>query len=307
MALRPIKKKPISPRPKVVRKRVKKPTATLKSVPETYGVSKPSRIKWWTAFAYLVASIIFFSPMSYHAVVKDVNFEGLVSDKDQFFRDYLTLYEKGDKDQAVSLLSPETKDSGVQQMESMMASFKEVGALQDCHLLNTTNFRTFKGSSWEMIYYLDYEKGFGVADFKIHKEGQGYVVDKFYIKPMHQSLEQSLKFPSLLDVSIEKVIFILFGYLLILLNARTLVQCCYSPLKRKWLWIIFILAGIGSISIPLDPGYSFFHWQILSFHSPIVDLVKNPLWEPWQIRFTLPWGMVVFLVERRRANAYGKW
>lgn len=250
----------------------------------------------WKIIAYLVASVIYLSPMSFDSVGNSFHFEKTVPDQDKFFHDFLQLMQNGEEDKALALFNPSVRVEWKKGLETLLASFKQAGAFQNSHLLRIT--KMFKDQDTEMIYYLDYEKGFGVADFKIHRGEQGFVVDQFVVRPMHESFDQSTEFPSLLDIDIFKLFFMLVGYLLLLLNAKILVECCYSPLKPKWAWILFILVGFGAISFYLEPSAGM-NFEFLSVHVPIAELAKNPLWDPWRVTLTLPLGMLVFLYRNR--------
>ena len=249
----------------------------------------------WKRIAYLLATVVYISPAFFHSASNVIDFEAAVPKQDKFFHEFLQLVQNGEEDQALALYDPSARAEEKPVLEKILASVKDVGAFQDSHLLRISKTLNH---SMELIYYLDYENGFGVADFKIHRGEQGFVVDQFVVRPMHESFDQSTEFPSLLDIDIFKLFFMLVGYLLLLLNAKILVECCYSPLKPKWAWILFILVGFGAISFYLEPSAGM-NFEFLSVHVPIAELAKNPLWDPWRVTLTLPLGMLVFLYRNR--------
>lgn len=286
-------------RPSRARAKSTRKTSALPPIPPPVPAKppQPARMKMWKRIAYVLASVIYLTPVFFHSVSNSLHFEKAMPEQNKFFHDLLLLMQNGEEDKVLALFSPSVRDESKQGLEALMDSFKQAGDFQDSHLLRTT--WTAGDQSWEMIYYLDYEKGYGLADLKIHRGDQGFVVDQFIINPLHQNFDQSCEFPSLLDINIFKLFFLLLGYLLVLLNAKTLVECCYSPLKPKWLWILFILIGFGAITFYLDPGTGM-NLDLFSAHVPIAQIGKDPLWNPWSVTLTFPLGMLVFLWMKRK-------
>ena len=305
MAPRPRKKKaasrrpPRKPRPAANPARVRaKKAPPVPPVPApSPRAAKPSRMKMWKIIAYLLVGTLYFLPMVYHWSSNTLRFEAAMPEQDKFFHDYLGLLQNGEEDKALALCNPSARDNERLLLDKIIPSLKQAGAFKDSHLLNTTWMS--KDQDYEMVYYLDYEKGAGLADFKIYKWNGKFVVEKFTIYPRYQSFDQSCQFPSLLDISIDKLFFIFFGLLLGLLNVKSLVQCCYAPIQYKWLWIIFILIGFGRLSVYLDPTAGM-HFDLLNVSFPVVQIAKNPLWEPWRVVLTLPLGTLLFLYKHRK-------
>jgi hypothetical protein len=83
-----------------------------------------------------------------------------------------------------------------------------------------------------------------------------------------------------------------------LFSLYALVRCLRAnPLKRKWLWIAFILVGFSTFSLNWSSG-------LWSFRPLSVQLFSasafQPLYGPWSLSVSLPVGAIVFLILRRR-------
>jgi len=89
-----------------------------------------------------------------------------------------------------------------------------------------------------------------------------------------------------------------------------LVLCIRTKMaKRKWLWIIFIIVGIGSFNMNWTTGqWTAFgieradgQWRVhpLDFHLFGAGAVRQP-YGPWIFSFGLPLGAVLFLVRRKK-------
>lgn len=88
-----------------------------------------------------------------------------------------------------------------------------------------------------------------------------------------------------------------FLLLIPILIFYSLVKCVLDKPKRRWLWVLFIIFGIGSLSV---------NWTTteLSFN-PLSFLLfgagfSSELYGPWVFSISLPVGAVVYLLYRRR-------
>ncbi|HWB61667.1 MAG TPA: hypothetical protein VG733_19445, partial [Chthoniobacteraceae bacterium] len=97
-----------------------------------------------------------------------------------------------------------------------------------------------------------------------------------------------------------------------LLTLFALVLCIRTKMKRKWLWIIFILLGIGRVTMNWTTGdVQAFETQVTKAHGAITyfhpyfaiqllgaGYVRAP-YGPWMLSVSLPLGALVFLYRRR--------
>jgi hypothetical protein len=77
----------------------------------------------------------------------------------------------------------------------------------------------------------------------------------------------------------------------------TVVICVRTPIRRKWLWILFILFGIGSFVLNWSTGeYSI---QPLTFRLLGASGLQTPF-GPWVFGISFPLGAILFLLKRRK-------
>lgn len=101
--------------------------------------------------------------------------------------------------------------------------------------------------------------------------------------------------------------FIFFGLLIAvpLFIVLTAIACTFSkPLKRKWLWLIFILFGFWGAELNWTTGEiqnNFFqasdvgvNFQLFSFHLLGAGFVKSGHFQPWIITVGIPLGAVLY-------------
>jgi hypothetical protein len=77
-----------------------------------------------------------------------------------------------------------------------------------------------------------------------------------------------------------------------------LLVCIRSRIRRKWLWIIFILLGFVHFRLDWTSGHV--EVQPISFALFGASAFQPGPYAPWIIGFAIPVGAIIFLVSRRR-------
>jgi hypothetical protein len=286
-ARRPTRK--VSRNPDPSRRRVAaKPTVPPPASPITAFVPTP-KYKKWRAVILALGFLIFAAPLSYPLFGSHLSFAGFMPEKHQFFLNFLSLLQNGRDDMVRNLLAPNIRDSDSQKLDDLTQALQKAGPVTACHLINVS----WDGDSTALVYFLDFENASAAVDFKIHASVDGnYLVDTFSLHPADVTFRQICQF-RLSNRSFFEYLFLLAAFALFMANSAVLARCLFTPLKRKWLWVIFILVGIGSLTMDWLPD-PIFHFSVFSFGFPVASLSKNPLTDPWQVELTFPLGMLVF-------------
>jgi|GEM_PF-5907078 len=266
-----------------------------RAMPPTLSVPalESKKYKFWKWAALLLATLIFFAPMGFSYYSGWIHLESVNPQIDKTFRGFLGLFQKGDADKINSLLSPEAKSDADGKLGQLIQTIQQEGEVVDSRLLSLK----VDGGKTQLVYYVDFEKGSVLFDFIFRPAGEGNQVEKFSIQVEDQTFQRLCAFP--FDMSVICYLFMFAAWGLILLNAHTLVRCCFTPLKWKWLWILFILFGIGDFTI-ICQGVESLNISRLEIGMPVAQIVKNPLLNPWKIVLTIPVGMIVFLLKHRK-------
>jgi hypothetical protein len=126
------------------------------------------------------------------------------------------------------------------------------------------------------------------------RRGDGFVVLGAHITPIIQPLEQYYEF-HFLDRSLTHYKVAAVATVLIALNLYALVHCIMMQgLRRKWLWIIFILFGYGWVQFNWTEGT--FAFSLLYLAMPIVRVAQGA-YQPLTIGISLPLGTFIFLIR----------
>jgi len=81
------------------------------------------------------------------------------------------------------------------------------------------------------------------------------------------------------------------------------VRCFRQRPRRRWLWLLFILFGVGRLSAPWVPGplqLEQIRLQPLEFQLLGAGFAKMPIYDPWVLSVSFPLGAVLFLSRRAR-------
>ncbi len=82
----------------------------------------------------------------------------------------------------------------------------------------------------------------------------------------------------------------------IVMTLVALIRCIMDKnLRRKWLWILFILLGFGQLSVDWNTGASEFHSLYLLLFSASAE---SSGYGPWIVSIALPVGAAVYLIRR---------
>jgi hypothetical protein len=122
----------------------------------------------------------------------------------------------------------------------------------------------------------------------------------FNIYPLSDSLENLNKF-TLAGKNLLQYVTLLFAVLIPIFTLYALVLCIRTKMeKRKWLWIIFIIIGIGKFTINWTTGQCGFAPLFFQFFGAASFA---PPYGAWLISISLPLGAIIFLIRRKKLVA----
>ena len=118
----------------------------------------------------------------------------------------------------------------------------------------------------------------------------------FNVQPLSTSLEEENKF-TLANKSMFQYIIFALAISIPIFTLGVLVLCIRTKMeKRKWFWIIFILLGVGKITMNWTSG----HWQFGVFQIMLFGAgAFAPLYGAWTIAVSVPLGAIIFLLRRK--------
>jgi hypothetical protein len=199
-----------------------------------------------------------------------------------------------------------------------MAEFKRVfttiesfdRVLYDCRV---TYFSLFDSSSKSKVVALSYEWSgkdtWYSANLRWTERDNQRLVDVLHIDPLNAPLEKIHAF-TLSDKGILNWIFLIVAIAAVLFVFYALILCIRTKIpRRKWLWIIFILIGVGKISMVWTTGKIIWWGGLSSLLSMLIfaaDFVRASEYYPVIVSFSVPVGAIVFLIRRKKCQDLNK-
>lgn len=222
---------------------------------------------------------------------------------DELARRFLELIRKERYEEADPLLEPAVATQAGVNGLSQLHQIVDRGELKTVELIgaNTGFLKPSDSSASKRIANLTYELEFPdawvVAAFVIESSGSQPRITGVNFQPVPNSLRVLNRFtfkkrPFLFYLIFSAVVlipvFIIF----------TIVICIRSHVRRRWLWIIFILVAFGRFNLNWSTGA----WNI----QPLSIMLLGSAWfrtsssAPVMVSFGFPLGAIVFLMFRGR-------
>ena len=213
------------------------------------------------------------------------------------FEKFMKAIDTGDASAMTAMLDEQLRAGSKEAMVKIINDFKALGPLKNNYFLNFQNSFSKDNNATSMTtYWADYERGSILIKFSLAEKSGTAWIDGFNYKPTGKTYSELYKFP-LWNLSVFHYIFALAAFFLMYLTFTTLIMCLESGVKLKWLWVIFISLGFGTLSIvwresPLfEPTIEFNLTAIIFFST---SAVKAPLDTPMLLSLAFPIGAIVF-------------
>jgi hypothetical protein len=220
----------------------------------------------------------------------------LQSEQVQFAERYLSLVVQRNWDAVQAVTDRQIWTHEGQQGLITVAEVFPKGDPGAIHLvgLNTTTTSGVETSNLTLEYLFP-ERPF-LANFVLQRDGGTFILQGIHVQQIVAPLEEHYAFHFLGQRPMNYVVFAA-AVLLILFHAYALARCILMPgLRRKWLWIVFILVGFGSVNYGWTDGT--WSYAILSVYVPSVRLSQLAM-QSFFVTFSVPLGAIVFMIRRK--------
>ena len=160
-------------------------------------------------------------------------------------------------------------------------------------------FRRFLGNVRRTEITLEYEfpQKWLLAEVVTQKSGGVTTIVGFHVTPIADSLENLNRF-TLVGKGAPQYEILSLAVLAPLFSLYVFVLCIKTRMgKKKWLWLIFILLGIGKLVVNWTTGQVFF--TPIAIQLPPAG-ANAQLYGPWLVYVSIPLGAIIFLIMRKR-------
>ncbi len=247
---------------------------------------------------YKIMVLVFLSLFMASCSYDEMNERLIPKEESDFAREYLSKLRAQDYEYVKSILSPELEPQVDNELLAKMAALFRPGDPISIKIIGS-QVNVFNGQ-WQGNFSFEYEfeSGWNLANTALRKVDGGYEVIGLNVYQTEASQKEinaftlSSKSPIqyfVLFLAIVVPVFILF----------TLVVCIRTPIPRKkWMWIIFILLGVGAIQVNWTNGA--YGIQLLSVHLFGASAASAGPAAPWVISASIPLGAFIFWLKRRK-------
>jgi hypothetical protein len=123
-----------------------------------------------------------------------------------------------------------------------------------------------------------------------------FTIVGFNVYPQAQSLQEQNRF-TLNGKAAGQYLLLALAVLFPLLTLYALILCVRTKMaRRKWLWIIFILLGVGQLAVNWTTG----EWNFMPLMVQLFSVsALSSGYGPWVVGVSLPLGAIMFLFRRR--------
>jgi hypothetical protein len=148
-----------------------------------------------------------------------------------------------------------------------------------------------------LTYQLQFRDTWVVVSIQIQTDATGPHVESASFQPVPDSLRVLNRF-TLQNKSLIHYLFLAACILIPVFIIATIVVCVRSRVRRRWLWIIFILVAFGQFQLNWTTGE--WGFRLISFLLLGAAFSRHSSYAPLMLSVGFPLGAVIFLLCQHR-------
>jgi len=228
---------------------------------------------------------------------KDMADNLIPKEESQFAKEYLNRLHAKDIDHIKKYIDPSIEAQVTEEKLTEISEYFPSGELLSTELIGS-QVNVFN-SQWQANFSFEYQfsSGWALANVVLKKSNDVLSVVGFNVYRTTASQKELNKFTLGGKSAIQYLVlaFVIVAPIFILV---TTYFCIKTPIpKRKWLWVVFVLVGIGTISVNWTTGQ--FGIQLLSIKLFSASAMAAGPFAPWFISASLPLGAIIFWFNRK--------
>lgn len=224
--------------------------------------------------------------------------KAIPADEEAAARNYVELLVNKDFEKIERDTDPKLVDAGTSGTLARMAAFFPVGETpKSVKVIGAyTNYEPTSSRTQITLEY-EFQHNWVLTDITRETRDGTATILGFHVYAIADSVEHQNRF-TLAGKGAAHYSFLILALALITFDLYVLVLCVRSQgVKRKWLWIIFVLFGFGRVYLNWTNGAV--DTMLISIQAPVV-MATRPLYGAWTITLTVPLGAILFLRSRKR-------
>jgi hypothetical protein len=219
------------------------------------------------------------------------------SQDESIAKSYIDLLRQKHFDQVERGLDPSIKGPNIRDTLATMAEMIPAQEPTSVKVVGSHAFHGKEFSTTDLTFEYEFAGKWLLIQVAMQKKFDVSTIMGFHVQPISDSLENLNKFRLVGKTALHYVVLAL-AILAPLFSVYVLVLCARTKIeKRKWLWVLFIIVGVGKFGVNWATG----QWQCtpLAVQLPPAGAFAQ-LYGPWTVYFSLPLGAVAFLLWRKQ-------
>ncbi len=214
----------------------------------------------------------------------------------------ITALQKGDQPAVAAALDPSLRPKLATMFDQLHRETPPgTPRLVDARMLAVRSVNAAPQNMSQMLYELDRGNDHSLISLTVVRTAELPAVTDLHVQRLGTTIEQAKAF-SFADKSFLHYLVLALAVLSVCTILFALVQAFRSNgIRRRWLWIIGILFGIGKIGIDWTTGAMFAAPLYISLFG--AGVLKQSIVDDWRVSFGIPIVAIVFLIRRRRLIA----
>ncbi|MBC3873794.1 hypothetical protein [Undibacterium flavidum] len=239
--------------------------------------------------------------LSLTACNKDELLQKFASPEEQVFaKQYIRHLQLREFEAIERAVDPSIQDQNLRNILQQMADLLPTGEPTVVTLIGAHRQISDGYTSLNLTYEYGYADKWILANVNIKKSADTMSIIGFSVTPQPNSIEVINQF-SLSGKSALHYLILTLAIIFPLITLLALVICVRMKMRgRKWPWVLFILAGFGTLAINWTSGVvQFIPVSVRLFSASAVA----PIYGPWTVAISLPIGAICFLIFRKNHAA----
>jgi hypothetical protein len=212
----------------------------------------------------------------------------------------LTALRARDFETVTGQLDPQVVKPGIESKMLLVADMLAQGEPLSVELVGCRIFSTLDKRRSHLTYQYHFTNAWILATITIDTVGENKKVFAVSVNPIPKSLGELNAF-TLAGKGVRHYVLLSLAIIVPVFTIWTIILCARTKIRKKWLWIIFILVGITRLNLNWTTGQIGF--QPIAFQIPGVAVAKMGLYAPWILKVSFPLGAILFLIKRRKLQA----
>lgn len=211
-------------------------------------------------------------------------------------KQYIDLLRQRQFDKIEAVADPSIANENLHEALVAMADAMPPGAPTSISLVGAHRLQKDDSTTVNLTFEYGFGQKWFLTNVAVKTVAGKATITGFRLVPQSASLEEQNRF-NLAGKNAMQIMVLALAVSALALTLFALVVCVRTRLHgRKWPWLLFILFGVGNLSVNWTTAdLSFSPLAILMFSAA----ASAQLYGPWVLSVSMPLGAVVFLLRRK--------